>query len=179
MKRPAVFLDRDGVIILEKDFQRDVEDTEFFPNTVSALKAIDSRFEKVVISNQSGIARGFFTDDNVRKFNERLSEMLEAEGIGIKAWYFCPHGPDDGCSCRKPNPGMILKAEKEHSLDLKNSWIIGDKSSDIIAGQRAGLRTILVRTGYAGKEPGALAIVPDFVVDNLLDAVALINGSEN
>jgi D-glycero-D-manno-heptose 1,7-bisphosphate phosphatase len=177
MNKPAVFLDRDGVIILEKDFQRDAERMEFYPDTVSSLKTIDSRFAKIVISNQSGIARGYFTAEDVLEFNKHLSGRLNTEGIGIDAWYFCPHGPDDECLCRKPNPGMIVKAADEHSLDLNNSWIVGDKSSDIIAGQRAGIKTILVRTGYSGKEPGAEEIAPDFVADNLSGAVALINGS--
>jgi len=174
---PAVFLDRDGVIIVDKDFYFDIHTSEFFPDTILALLSVDSRFRKVVISNQSGVARGLFTADDVDEFNEQLSRKLSAEGVHIDAWYFCPHGPDDGCVCRKPKPGMLVQAARELSLDLKNSWIIGDKTSDIMAGRAAGARTILVTTGYAGREPGSSTVNPDHSVDNLLQAVDLINRS--
>lgn len=177
--QPAIFLDRDGVIIVEKDFQIEIDSVEFFPDTMDALKATDPRFRKVVISNQSGIARGYFTEGDVIELNRFISTEFEKKGIIIDGWYFCPHGPDDGCECRKPKPGMLIKAAEELSLNLGKSWIIGDKSSDIEAGQSAGLKTILVTTGYAGKEPGASNTVPDYLVNNLSDAVEIVNRSIN
>lgn len=176
-KRPVLFLDRDGVIIVEKKFQIDIEEMEFYPKSADALKAVDRRFLKVVVSNQSGVARKKFTQDEVEKFNHALSDKLKREGISIDGWYFCPHGPGDRCLCRKPQPGMLLRAAEELSIELKESWMIGDKSSDILAGKAAGTRTILVRTGYAGKEPGTVPVKPDHTADNLYDAVQFINRS--
>lgn len=178
-KRPVLFLDRDGVIIVEKNFQIDIGTMEFYPGAVDALKEADQRFKKIVVSNQSGIAQMKFTQDEVEKFNHALSEKLKREGISIDGWYFCPHGPGDSCLCRKPKPGMLLRAADELSAELKDSWMIGDKSSDILAGKTAGVKTILVRTGYAGKEPGAVPVKPDHTADNLYDAVQFINRSLN
>ncbi len=176
-KRPALFLDRDGVIIVEKKFQIDIGAMEFYPGAVDALKAVDRRFLKVVVSNQSGIAGKKFTQDDVEKFNHALSEKLKGEGIKMNGWYFCPHGRRDNCLCRKPKSGMLLKAADELSVELRESWMIGDKSSDILAGQAAGVKTVLVKTGYAGKERGAVPVKPHHVADNLYDAVQFINGS--
>jgi D-glycero-D-manno-heptose 1,7-bisphosphate phosphatase len=173
-KIPAVFLDRDGVIIREKDFQCDLETVEFIPGAVQALRNLKKNFLAVVISNQSGVARGYFTEDELFRFQRALDEMLARSNAVISAWYFCPHAPDDGCKCRKPKPGMILRAAEELPIDLPASWMVGDKSSDIGAGKAAGLKTILVRTGYAGQEPAAMDVKPDFVADDLLSAVDII-----
>lgn len=176
-ERPALFLDRDGVIIVEKKFQIDYRAMEYYPETIDALKAVERRFLIVVVSNQSGIARKIFTRNEVEEFNLALSERLKKEGIRIDGWYFCPHAPLDNCLCRKPKPGMLLRAADELSVELKESWIIGDKSSDILAGQTAGVRTVLVKTGYAGKEQGTIPVKPDHIADNLYDAVQYINRS--
>jgi histidinol-phosphate phosphatase family protein len=176
-KGPVLFLDRDGVIIVEKNFQIDIGTLEFYPKAADALREVDRRFLKVVVSNQSGIARKKFTQNEVEKFNHALSEKLNREGISIDGWYFCPHDPGDNCLCRKPKPGMLLRAADELPVELKNSWMIGDKSSDILAGQNAGTKTILVRTGYAGKEKGTIPVKPDHIADNLYDAVQFINRS--
>lgn len=176
-KKPAIFLDRDGVVIMEKNFQIKASRIEFYPKTLIALRAIHPEFSKIVVSNQSGIARMVFTRGDVENFNHALAEKLKGEGIGIDGWYFCPHGPSDKCLCRKPKPGMLLRAAGELSVELKDSWMIGDKSSDILAGQAAGVHTVLVRTGYAGKEQGTVPVKPDHIADNLYDAVQYINGS--
>jgi D-glycero-D-manno-heptose 1,7-bisphosphate phosphatase len=175
--RPAVFLDRDGVLIVEKDFLNSTEDIEFYPETIESLRSIKSQYLKIVISNQSGVARGYFSSKDVEKLNSHLSELLADNGISIDAWYFCPHGPDDGCSCRKPAPGMILEAADKLDIDLSKSWIIGDKSSDIEAGMTSGVKTILVKSGYAGAEPGSRDIKPDFTAADIREAVDYINRS--
>jgi len=177
-RRPAIFLDRDGVLIVEKDFLISTEDIEFYPETFESLRSINSRYLKVVISNQSGVARGYFSSKDVEKLHDYLSDLLAEKGILIDAWYFCPHGPDDGCSCRKPAPGMILEAADKLDIDLSKSWIIGDKSTDIKAGRMSGLKTILVETGYAGAEPGARKIKPDFIAAGIHEAIDYINRSE-
>lgn len=178
-KRPALFLDRDGVIIVEKNFQIDIEAIEFYPGAVDALRSVDRQFLKIVISNQSGVARRKFTEDDVRRFNHALSEELKSDGVTIDGWYFCPHGPEDNCHCRKPKPGMMIRAASELSVEIRKSWMIGDKTSDILAGKSAGAKTILVKTGYAGKEPKAVFVKPDHIADNLYGAVQFINGSLN
>jgi D-glycero-D-manno-heptose 1,7-bisphosphate phosphatase len=178
-KRPALFLDRDGVIIVEKNFQIDIKAIEFYPGAVDALRSVDRLFLKIVVSNQSGVARKKFAENDVKRFNHALSEKLKGEGITIDGWYFCPHGPDDNCPCRKPRPGMLLEAAHKLSVEMTKSWMIGDKTSDILAGKSAGAKTILVKTGYAGKEPKAVSVKPDHVADNLYDAVEFINGSLN
>ncbi len=178
-KSSAVFLDRDGVIIVEKNFHCDPETIEFIPGSVRALQKLSSGHQLVVVSNQSGIARGYFTEDDVRKFQDALNQRLRQSGIAVSGWYFCPHGPADNCSCRKPNPGMILQAAGDLSIDLGASWMVGDKSSDIGAGRAAGLRTVLVGTGYAGKEPGASVVKPDYITASLLSAADIIVRGES
>jgi D-glycero-D-manno-heptose 1,7-bisphosphate phosphatase len=173
-KHPAVFLDRDGVIIVEKDFQIDPDAIKFIPGSLEGLKNLGKDILKVIISNQSGVARGYFTERDVLAFNDALRTKLMDMGIVISGWYFCPHGPGDKCECRKPKPGMFLRAAEELNIDLVQSWMVGDKSSDIAAGAAVGAKTILVGTGYGGKESGAMMIKPDYSADNLYDAVEII-----
>ena len=178
MGTPAVFLDRDGVIIEEKHFLIDASQIEFIPGAIEALKSLDD-YLKIVISNQSGVARGYFTKNDVELFQNLLAERLSAYGIFINSWRYCPHGPDDNCDCRKPKSGMILQEASRHTIDLSRSWMIGDKRSDIAAGKNAGVKTILVKTGYAGNEPDREEIEPDYWADNLTDAVRIIRADEN
>lgn len=177
-KKPAVFLDRDGVLIVEKDFLISRDDIEFFPRTFESLKSLNNGFLKIVVSNQSGIARGYFTQEDVEKLNDIISHKLADKGIVIDAWYFCPHGPEDDCGCRKPRPGMLLEAAKKMNIDLNRSWMIGDKTSDIVAGKASGAKTVLVKTGYGGAEPGARDIHPDFTAADIREAIDYINRSK-
>jgi histidinol-phosphate phosphatase family protein len=178
-KSPAVFLDRDGVIIEEKQFQTDPDTIEFIPGSLEGLSNLKPGFIKVVVSNQSGVARGYFSEEDVVAFNQALDGQLRRKGIEISGWYYCPHGPDDACECRKPRSGMFRRAAAELPIDLARSWIVGDKSSDVAAGEALGMKTILVGTGYGGKEEGAEVCHADFAVDNLFIAVEIINkGSE-
>jgi D-glycero-D-manno-heptose 1,7-bisphosphate phosphatase len=174
-KRKTVFLDRDGVIIVENNFQCDPKSIDFIPGSIQALRSLSPNYITVVISNQSGISRGYFSKEDVERFQEALDKMLQNAGVTIAAWYFCPHGPGDGCSCRKPSPGMIFRAAQELPIDLDGSWMVGDKSSDVAAGKAAGLKTVLVNTGYAGREPYCSPIDADFIADDLLAAVNIIN----
>lgn len=178
-KKPAIFLDRDGVLIVEKDFLISEDEIEFYPETFESLKSINSDYLKIVVSNQSGIARGYFTSQDVEMLNDLLSRRLADKGILIDAWYFCPHGPEEDCDCRKPRPGMILEAAEKLNIDLSRSWIIGDKTSDIEAGKASGLKTILVRTGYGGAETGARDVNPDFTASGIREAIDYINRSKS
>jgi D-glycero-D-manno-heptose 1,7-bisphosphate phosphatase len=171
----AVFFDRDGVIIVEKNFLSDFSKVEYIPRSIEAIKALSDNYRKIIVSNQSGIARGYFTIDQVNEFNRELAADLDKRGAHIDAVYFCPHGPGDNCNCRKPSIGLFEKAKEQFGIDYKKSWMIGDKSSDIQAGKNIDAKTILVLTGFGGNEPGALSIKPDFTANDLHEAVEIIN----
>lgn len=150
MKQPAIFLDRDGVIIENRDhYVRSWADVEIFPQAVEALKGwSQSPYRIVLVTNQSAVGRGHITRATAEAINERLLSHIRGAGGRVDAVYMCPHGPDDGCACRKPLPGLLLRAATDLNLDLDDSIMIGDALTDIQAGQAAGVgRSILVRTG--------------------------------
>jgi len=172
--RGAVFLDRDGVVISEKDFIADPTKLEFISGSIEAIKLIPSHFLKIIISNQSGIGRGYFSTAQVESFNTHLLRELEKNGAFIDEIYYCPHKPEDNCNCRKPRTGLFEQAKKKFSIDFAKSWVVGDKSSDILAGKNIAARTVLVLTGYGGNEKGGTDSKPDYMAKNLLEAVELI-----
>ncbi|MCD6163367.1 MAG: D-glycero-beta-D-manno-heptose 1,7-bisphosphate 7-phosphatase [candidate division Zixibacteria bacterium] len=174
ISNPAVFLDRDGVIIHEKDFIIDPDKLEFIPGSLDALKRIPPSYKKIIVSNQSGIGRGYFTANQVERFNDVLLARIKKYGASIDKIYYCPHTPEDNCNCRKPKPGLFEKARQQFNIDFSGSWMIGDKSSDIRAGKNIGAATILVLTGYGGKERNSLDVAADYVVNNLYEAVEII-----
>lgn len=141
---PAVFLDRDGTLMRDVEYCRDPKQVEIFDGVPQALRRLkDAGFRLIVITNQSGIGRGYFSESDYRAVEAEVQRQLPM----IDATYFCPHQPGDECACRKPKPEMILTAQREHQLDLAYSFLIGDKPLDADCGRRAGVRTILVRTG--------------------------------
>lgn len=154
--RRAVFLDRDGTINVEKDYLHKIEEFEFIPGAPEAIKKLkDAGFKVIVVSNQSGVGRGYFNEQAVETLHEHIQSELAAYDTSIDAFYFCPHHPVHGvddyqvhCDCRKGNPGMLLQAAREHDIDLQKSFMIGDKLADIEAGEAAGCQSILVLTGY-------------------------------
>jgi len=182
MKR-AVFLDRDGTIIKEiGDLTlRDIWRVRFFKGAVEAIKKLNQLgFIVVLVTNQPVVARGLATEKEVDQIHAILVKRLAKKGAKIDAVYYCPHHPEATlpkyrvrCRCRKPNIGMIIKAVKNFKIDLKKSFIIGDRTADIAAGNRARIKTILVKTGYAGKD-GKYNGKPDFVARNLREAVEVI-----
>jgi D-glycero-D-manno-heptose 1,7-bisphosphate phosphatase len=164
-KQRAVFLDRDGTINVEKDYLYKTEDFEFIPGAQEAIKKLKGAgFLVIVVSNQSGVARGFFDEDAVNQLHQHIQDELIDYGTSIDDFYFCPHHPDKGmgaykldCNCRKGKPGMLLQAALEHNLDLQHSFMVGDKLADIEAGKRAGCESLLVLTGYGA----TTALVPE------------------
>ena len=174
---PTVFLDRDGTINREVHHLSDPAQLELLPGAAEGLRRLIAHgCPLVVVSNQSPIGRGLFTEERLREINARLAAMLEAEGVPIAGWYWCPHLPDAGCSCRKPAPGLFLRARAELGVILENSWIVGDRLSDMQAGRQVGARTILVATGYGEGEyalPGRPACV-DHYVPTLREAADVI-----
>ena len=148
-KRPAIFLDRDGVIIENREeYVRSWADVSFIPGALSALAAMaDSPYAMVVVTNQAGIGRGLIPLAEAEAINHRVLAEIARAGGRIDAAYICPHKPEDDCDCRKPRPGMLLRAARELNLDLPRSWMIGDALTDIQAGETAGARALLVLTG--------------------------------
>lgn len=140
----AVFLDRDGTLIYDEVYLADPSKIRFIPGAIAALRALAARgYALVVISNQSGVARGLIRPEQLAAVHARIDELLAAEGVHLAGAYHCVHGPDDGCDCRKPMPGMILQAARDLGLDLPSSVMIGDKPSDVQAGEAAGARGLL------------------------------------
>jgi D-glycero-D-manno-heptose 1,7-bisphosphate phosphatase len=169
----AVFLDRDGTVIVDPPDERvdKIEKIELFPWTINAMsKLAELDFGAFFITNQAGIAEGRIDISEFNSINEKVLEMLEPSGIKILKTYVCPHGPDDNCDCRKPKPTMILQAAKEFDIDLANSYMIGDRESDILAAVNAGTKTILVKTGNSP----VVTDKADYMADDLLAAAQYI-----
>lgn len=154
--KPAVFLDRDGVVIEDSHYLGDAARVRLLPGSAEAIAVLNrAGWVVVVVTNQSGVARGLFSFDSIGLVHNAISAMLSDHGARIDAYQFCPHHPEADlaefrldCDCRKPRPGMLRLAARELGLDLAASWMIGDRASDLEAGARAGCQTVLVRTGY-------------------------------
>ncbi len=173
--RRFVLIDRDGTINVEKHYLSDPDQLELYPGVAAAIRRLNRLDLGVaVVTNQSGIARGFFDLDRLEQIHTRLFALLEADGAVIDGIYICPHGPDEDCICRKPLPGMVEQAVAEHHFDPTRSFMIGDKEVDIDLGRAVGAVTFLVRTGHG---PSWVAgTKADHVVDDLPAAVKIIEG---
>ncbi|WP_047382998.1 D-glycero-beta-D-manno-heptose 1,7-bisphosphate 7-phosphatase [Cetobacterium sp. ZWU0022] len=179
--RKVIFLDRDGTINIEKSYLHKWEDFEFEINVIEGLKALKSLgYEFIVVTNQSGIARGYYTEEDLKTLNSEMVKKLNEYDIDILECYYCPHHPEKGleeykksCDCRKPNPGMLLEGIKKYNIDVKNSFMIGDKKSDLEAGKNAGLKSILILTGY-GKKVEKEVESEYLIAQDLLDVYKLI-----
>ena len=170
--KPAVFIDRDGTLIEEVNFLSRVEDVRIFSYAREAIELLKNRgFLIMVVTNQSGIGRGIYTEAAMNAIHEKLQVALSG---AIDAFYFCPHLPCDGCACRKPGLGMIEAGCADFGVDMQNSWMIGDKKLDIETGFNAGISTALVKTGYGKQHVNQLERAPDIVAEDLLDAVKLL-----
>ncbi len=179
MKR-AVFIDRDGTINREKKYLYLVDEFEFIPGAPEAIRLLnEAGFLVVVVTNQSGVARGYYTEEDVHLLHRHIASQLEMSGARVDCWQICPHHPSGRgsyalpCRCRKPLPGMLLEAARRFDVDLASSIMIGDKLVDMEAGRLAGCRTILVRTGYGADEEADLTAGSE-VCDDLLEAVRLL-----
>jgi histidinol-phosphate phosphatase family protein len=157
-RRKAVFLDRDGTIIEDTGYISDPELVQFLPGAAEALQRLQSAgYLLVIVSNQSGIGRGWITEDQYRQVQHRLLEELQKQNVLITRSYYCPHAPETGCLCRKPGPGLLEQAARELQIDLSRSWMVGDRTSDIEAGHAAGCRTVLFDADW----PSACRIILD------------------
>lgn len=167
-RTPAAFLDRDGTLIVERNYLADPAGVEFVPGAVEALKRLqDAGLLLVIVTNQSGIARGLYSEADFRAVQERIEDILAGEGVRIDATYYCPHHPDftGPCSCRKPGPGMYRQAEADLGADLAASFYVGDRGKDVEPATIFGGTGILVLTGYGAVErdgvPEGTLVVPD------------------
>ena len=149
-KNKTIFLDRDGVINKEKNYLYKKEDFEFIDGVFEACRYFQEMgYQLVVVTNQSGISRGYYQEEDFHKITKWMLEQFESQNIKILDVFFCPHGPESTCNCRKPKPGMLLDAKEKYKIDMKNSWMIGDKEADVSAANAAGIEnTILVKTGH-------------------------------
>ncbi len=176
--KPAVFLDRDGVLTEEKGFLHSADEMETYDFGWCCVEKLhEAGYLAIVITNQSGVARGYFNEDDLEKMNTRLIKET-----GVDAVYYCPHHPEGKiakykkvCACRKPETSLIDIACKNFEIDLSRSYFVGDRECDIKTGQNAGIKTILVRTGY-GLEEEKKELHTDFIADNLISAVDIILG---
>jgi D-glycero-D-manno-heptose 1,7-bisphosphate phosphatase len=178
----AVFLDRDGTLIEEAGYLDRIDRISLFPYTIDAVRLLNrAGLAVIVVSNQSGVARGFFDEGFVQATHRHLSSVLSTGGAAVDAFYYCPHHPEGtvaayrrACDCRKPGPGLLEQAARDHAIDLAHSVVVGDRTNDIESGLAAGARSVLVRTGYGRAHESAAAGRASIVADNLIGAVAWI-----
>jgi D-glycero-D-manno-heptose 1,7-bisphosphate phosphatase len=172
-KNKVVVLDRDGTIVVDRHYLSDPAALEFEPEAEVGLKKMsDMGFRLVVITNQSGIARGFFSLSRLDEIHKKMRQMLQSIGAPLAGIYFCPHGPDDTCDCRKPNLGLMRQASQELGFDMSEAIVIGDKDSDVEFGRRAAAVTMLVAKPYSRSLSGTTA---DYVIENLNQAADIMS----
>lgn len=174
--RAAVFLDRDGTICEEVGYLNHVSRFRMFPFVGAALRRLnEAGYPVIVVSNQSGVARGYFPESLVQQVNHAMIQQLSEAGARVDAVYYCAHASSENCSCRKPRPGMLERAVREHGIDLHRSFVVGDRHGDIELAHNGKARGVLVRTGYGEGELAWHAeewpAPPDFVADDLAQAV--------
>jgi D-glycero-D-manno-heptose 1,7-bisphosphate phosphatase len=183
MKNRAIFLDRDGTLNEDPGYLGDPKKLVLLPGVGESLSLLKNnyKFKLIVVSNQSGIARGLITDENVNSVNKELNKKLSSFNVEIDAFYYCPYHPefDDEhkSDCRKPSPKMILDSATENDIDLSLSYFVGDSTTDIEAGMNANIKTILVKTGKGGESFSILQNgnkLPSFVAENLMEATKYI-----
>jgi D-glycero-D-manno-heptose 1,7-bisphosphate phosphatase len=180
--KKIIFLDRDGTINVDTDFTHKIEDFSFEKNIVPALQLLrNDGFEFIIVTNQSGIGRKKYTEEDFWKFNDHVTGELKKYGIEILKSYFSPYHPEKGIGkykkashCRKPNPGMLEQAEKDFPIDNKNSWIIGDKWADVKTGKNFGIKAILVLTGHAGDDAKKHKTDIEYIAKDPRDAAKFI-----
>jgi D-glycero-D-manno-heptose 1,7-bisphosphate phosphatase len=175
MSRRFVVLDRDGTIIAERHYLSDPAQVELLPGAAEGLRRMAALgLGLIVVTNQSGVARGYFDLQRVDEIHARMRTLLAAEHVKLDGIYVCPHAPDADCTCRKPRAGLVLAAAAQLHFAPRECFVIGDKPCDIELGQALSATTILVRTGYGAEHEAAGSVRPDHVVDDLCAAAELI-----
>ncbi|MBU4444368.1 D-glycero-beta-D-manno-heptose 1,7-bisphosphate 7-phosphatase [bacterium] len=179
MKHKAIFIDRDGTINVDVHYLDDPDKFEMYPGVGEGVKKLkDKGFKIIVITNQSGIARGYFIEKQLWNIHEIMKKEFQEFDVVLDGIYYCPHHPNDKCDCRKPNTGLFEKAIKEHDIDVKKSYMLGDKTLDVGAGKKIGARTVLVPEPHIRDEllsnKNEWEYGPDYIADDFMDAVEWI-----
>jgi D-glycero-D-manno-heptose 1,7-bisphosphate phosphatase len=173
-----VLVDRDGTINVDRHYLSNPDQVELLPNAAEGLAELKRLgLGVVVVTNQSGVGRGLFDENRLNEIHARLREILYASGVELDGIVCCTHRPDEGCGCRKPLPGLVEAAAREHGFAPQDSFVIGDKPCDIDLGRAVGATTFLVRTGYGAHYATDAALQPDYIVDDLLHAARMISGA--
>ena len=177
----AVFLDKDGTLVKDVPYNIRPELIRLEPFVVDGLKSLQEKYSLIIITNQAGLARGYFKEQELQNYFLSLLELFKMNGVFINGFYYCPHFPggimekfNKNCDCRKPLPGLIQKAAVEHDIDLKNSWMIGDILHDVEAGNRAGCKTILINNGNETEWETGQYRIPDFTAKDFKKATEYI-----
>lgn len=176
-KLKAILLDRDGTLIEDKNYAYKIEDLEILPGVIEGLKKLQQEFIFVIVTNQSGIGRGYYTLEDFHNFNNYLIKLLNKENIKILKTYCCPHLREINCDCRKPKTKFIDEIMKDFNINIIKSWMVGDHPSDIQFGINGGCRTVFLTTGHGDKhldELKSLEMKPTIISDNFLDAAKKI-----
>lgn len=183
----AVFLDKDGTVVDNVAYNVDPTRMTLAPGASDGLRVLQSAgYKLIVISNQSGVARGHFAEDALTTVHRRLRELLSTDGVTLDGFYYCPHHPDGevddyatACSCRKPEPGLVLRAAKDHGVDRSRSWLVGDILDDVEAGRRSGCRTVLVDNGSETEWVLSRDRRPHYIVRDLAEAARVIVAADD
>lgn len=178
-KKKAIILDRDGTLIEDSDYAYKVEDLEILPGVIEGLKLLQKEFLFFIVTNQSGIGRGYYTTEAFHNFNNHLIRLLKEENIDIIRTFFCPHIREDDCECRKPKTKFIKDIINEYDVNIQESWMVGDHPSDIQFGINGGCRTVFLTTGHGEKHIGdlkALNIKPTIISDDFISIAKEILG---
>jgi D-glycero-D-manno-heptose 1,7-bisphosphate phosphatase len=180
--RGTVFLDRDGTINEEVCYLDEPNRLSLIPGVAEAIRLLnDAGMLVIVVSNQSGVGRGYFSTATLEAIHQQLAKQLATHGARVDAIYYCPHQPSEGCECRKPKAGMLVRAAQEHGIDMRRSFMVGDKVSDLDAGRQVGCRAVLVLTGYGERTRETSKnsnLQPDHISTDLYDAVEWILAEE-
>ncbi len=175
--RRFVLLDRDGTVIVERHYLGDPDGVTLLGGAAEGLRRIIGLgLGLAVVSNQSGVGRGYFAIDAVTRVNARMSELLAAEGVRLDGVYFCPHAPDAGCRCRKPRPGLVERAARQLDFEPAHGFVVGDQATDVALGHAVGATTFLLRPGQAPDAPVAGDPAPDHLVRDLNAVADVLQG---